>query len=1038
MSVTEYYEYTLELLDKTIDAPTTIATTGRIINGDLTPFRHRLELVNTGNSKTDNGVMTLRIPPDGTFIRTAPILIDEGAKDRFVIQAQIRQSDGAGGTRKGKIFRFTVGAPTIQDDEGGETLKVQLIPTEYRIKEHLTSKQLKFFSPRSSFEKRLTDYNITRGSSEPAVVISINNVDPDDDSIQLPDDDENLKQNWEPLAPTVTWDLLKEVIDRLSLPSVGGGTFQDHYFEFEGSNAVPFAGDITSGSINAVDVRAEKFGETDSGIILDPLSLSSPVDAEKDKTIMTDLVRFKNNIIMEGSSRGGTLPMERARFNSDWQHGQNRPEYNASNTYFDGSDNLHGQSKVKVIQISAANVRVTRYFEYIGTNGSSSTDNPVGASNTDWFEDFTTIPPYNVNAQYEENELVYIDTGGVVSWFILDLGKTHQAGDTIPSSNPDWISTFISVLSTIHAPFFSYTPWTSDFNLQKANISDQNSPATGFVGVVPDWNYERANFDRVVSEDQFEQVSLKSVIRAERTQASIPSHEIVNGARFLINGVGVGTDFAGHDNEVAEWFEPPFETGVWKFSKTSATFETNEMVTNLNTGQVFGWNGSSWSVEWDPQTSNGPISSPFHAVSDGSTILGGITGFGLVVGATGIPAQAIRLTFNWDAITGDDLNLSSRGAWWVQHLPIPRIPLGSHTTGDIYANPTLDTVNLDLDHKGQQGWNNGLDSESLGRISALTMKVRLSINDLGGNLVNQYANMPFKAWAIDVFGRIWYSDFTVRRNGSYSFVRIAFGDNAPQKLHHNRIDELFGAFGFTFSQNFFLKEKQFTGIEFDWRFVKSWGIFWNVAYDDNGMYIGVRDHFVQTLEQWAHQIGSFALAGITLGAIKQGSLVIDHVHLDIDELGFEKQLFANSDDTKIATARTEIGHLASETDYLNLKGRAQGEKARKEFVNQQWHMLAHGDVRMRLGQTFKITGSRVPEQISNYSAFNAGTTYAKGDKVALGGFVYQSLQDNNLGNAVTLEQWWTNLNESVCAEVKHIIDSDGYTMQILGVRKFVF
>jgi len=1041
LSVNGYYELTLELLDKSIDTPTTIPTTGRVINGNLAPFKHRLELVNTGNSKTDNGVLTLRIPPDGTFIRTEPILIDEGAKDQYVIQAQIRQSDGAGGVSKGKIFRFTIGSPTIQDDvESGETLKMSLIPIEYRIKEHLTSKQLKFVSPKTAFETRLLDYNLTKGSLEPAVLYGTN--------INLPDDDENLKQNWEPRAPTKTWDLLREIIERLSLPAVAGGTFQDYFFEFESSSSTPFGGDITTGSINVVDAKAGKFGDVDSGIIIDPISIVSPVDAEKDKTIMTDLVAYKNNIIMEGSARGGTLPMDRARFNSKWQHGQNRPLWNSGTTYYNETDPDFGQSLVKVTGIALYSGKdFSRYFKYIGVNGSSTTDNPVGAGQTDWYEDFTIIPPFNPVGHYEAGELVYIDDGNI-TFYVLKNGNTHQQGENAPNfPNPKWGTTFFTIPTVQHEPFFSYTPWTSNYSTQRANLSDQSAPASGYVGVVPDWNFERANFDRVVSDDQFEQVSLKAVVRSQVDSTLIPAGEIVNGARFLINGTGAG-DFAGlhpdgytKNNRVVEWFQPPFTTGEWKYSKRSALFEDKEMVTDLNTGQMVGWNDAgapnAWSVVWDPQTSNGATSSPFHAISNGSLVNGGVTGFGMVAGSTQIPAQAIRLTYDWNFIR-DALNMSSRGAWWVQHMPIPFKGLSGQTIGQLYANSTLDTTNLDRDSKGNTGWNNGLDSEDLGRISALTMKVRLTIHGVIGQIIHEYANMPFKAWALDIFGRIWYSDFTVRRNGQYSFVRIQFGENAPQKLHHNRIDELFSALGFDFSQNFFLKEKQFTGIEFDWRFVKSFGIFWNVGYDDNGMYVGVREAFADTLSQWAHQIKNFTLSSLFNPLVPPKALVIDHVHLDIDELGFEKQLYANSDDVKVANARTEIANLGNESDYLNLKGRAQGVRARKKFINQEWHMAVHGDVRMRLGQKFKVTGSRVPEQAVNYTAWNIITNYNIGDKVSKDGFVWQSIRDGISRIPATNPSYWINLNETVCVEAKHIIDNDGYTMQIIGVRKFVF
>ena len=823
----------------------------------------------------------------------------------------------------------------------------------------------------------------------------------------------------------------------MSLPGVSGGVFTDYFFDFDANLTVD--GDMSTGSINSFDTTAGKFGGASSGVIIDPLSVSAP-DTEKDKTINVDLVSFKNNIILQAAPRGGTLPMEQSRFNSQWQHAQNRPEYSSVEPYFDGSDDVNGQSLVKREDNSPSSGKsIVRFFKYIGTNNSTAAD-PISIGQSDWFEDFTVIPAWSRYAQYDEFEVVYTISGGAIEFWELDSGETAIPGETSPviDTENQWSKIFNDIPESQHEPFFSYTPWTSDFLLQKANLSDTQIPESGYVGVVPDWNFERANFDRVNSENQFEQVSAKAVVRAEKNSANIPSAEIVNGARFLINGVGAG-DFAGEDNEVAEWFQPPQElVGEWKFSKASSDFETNEVVTDLNTGQIWGWSGGSWSVLWDPTASNGTSSSAFHAVHNGDI---GEMGFGLIGGATQIPGQAIRLKYNWNQFDSF-LNLSSRGAWWVQHLPMPRVDNidgSGRTLGDIYANSTLDTTNLDINRLGQLGWNNGLDSEDLGRISALTMKVRLSIEDVNGDLVHDYANMPFTGWAIDVFGRIWSTNFTVRRNGQYSRIRLSFGDRAPQKLYHNRIDELFNFYGFTFSQNFFLKEKQFSGVEFDWRFVKSWGIFWNVAYDDNGMYIGVRDQFVETLSQWAQQIGNFALSKLTDNILPAKNLVIDHVFLDIDELAFEKQLIVNSDDSAVSTARTEIAHEAQETDYLNAKGKAQGMKERKKFINQAWFMKSHGDVRLRLGQLFKAIGSRVPEQDDNYSAWNIITGYDQGDKVSKGGFVWQSRRENNVGRVPeTNPDWWQNLNELVCAEVKHIIDNDGYMTEITGVRKFIF
>ena len=1203
MSVNNYYELTLELLDKTQSTPTTVAI-GRIDDGDLRPYRSSLVLTNTGNTKTDSGVLTLRIPPDGTFVRTEPILVNEQAKDRFVIQAQIRQSDGSGGTRNGKIFRFIVGTPTITDSVAdGETLILNLIPIEYRLKEHIQSNQLFFVSPRDSFQRRLLDYNITKGASNPAVVFnSTTPTLPARPDIDLPDDD-TLKQNYLPNAPRDTHSLLWDIINRLSLPSTSGGTFTDYYFEMEASST---NGDVSTGAINVFNARAEPFGYQDSGIIIDPLSLVSPVDAEKDKTVMTDLVKFKNNIILEGSSSYGSLPMARTKFNSQWQHGKVRPEYNSSNKYYDGSDGVNGQSLVKttesIFSFSDINKKSERYFKYTGTNGivPPANQSPLILNQTSWYEDFTTIPEYTDKAQYEEKDIITKTNtaSGVIEFFCLKPvsistitstllyevtvvtstnhnlvtgqkfdgiegtvnynfrktglksgitrvsdtkfyfstfrpmtyaqettgnilgGNTHVKGDPTPvNGTAGWVKVFADTNTSKYEPFWSYTPWTSDYDLQQCNMSgvpeiplwdsttpyvgtlddvlnvsdevqyngkwyralvnNNNSAPTGstsvnwykiddsvptFAGTFPDWNLERANYDRVESEDQFEQISMKAVYRVVSSVASyngsnygVPSTaEKQNGSRFLLKGVSdaywATTEFAGtNNNKVVEWFEPLNSVGEWRYSKIP-TNKNDELVVDLRDGRVWGWDGTSWSIKWNPKKPvNATKSTPFHCVSNGNMLSQDATnatvakmGFGLVRGATQIPAQAIRFLYHWDTTWGSKLNYSSRGAWFCMHLPLPRKAVGTPTKeiGSIYKQSLLDTMNLDRDSKGGMGWNNGLDSEDLGKISALSMKVRLSAYDSTDTEVQGYANMPMKAWAIDVFGRIWFTDFTLKHMGQYGHVRIAFGHQSPSTLYHNRIDELFSVFDFTFSQNFTLKQKEFTGIAFDWRFVKSWGIFWNVSYDDNGLYIGSRDTWLDTIKQWASQAWSSSLNFLFGEVAPLERFVVDYTTLDIDELAFEKQLYANSDDVSLTDPRTQLMSEVQEIDYNNLKINAKAKKARAKFISQQWHILSHGDVRMRLGRKFKITGSRVPENVDNYTAWyptGVGTNYAIGAKVSRGGYVWQSIKYPNQAKTPETETtYWLNLNESTCHEVVHHIDASGYTMNVSGVRKFVY
>ena len=119
--------------------------------------------------------------------------------------------------------------------------------------------------------------------------------------------------------------------------------------------------------------------------------------------------------------------------------------------------------------------------------------------------------------------------------------------------------------------------------------------------------------------------------------------------------------------------------------------------------------------------------------------------------------------------------------------------------------------------------------------------------------------------------------------------------------------------------------------------------------------------------------------------IRQSTIAIDNLH-------YVKELVANSDDTRVSNVRTSIAIVNNEEDYENLKVIARARRTRLTFLPQYWHMRSIGDVRMRVGQKFTVTGDRVPN----------GT-----------------------------------ITDLACGEVKHIIDSRGYTMEVTSRRRFL-
>lgn len=914
-----FYVDSVLLLDRTQAVrANALVNEGPVVNGDLSNWKIRREWTHVGVSKTSNAVLTLRIDNLGTFIRAAPILVDQDTKNKYLIEIKISQ-----GGINGQTFRGMIGEPTIQDDEQyGEILSVTLVGLQYIAKEHLTSEKYEFITPKANFENRLGSYNGNSGADGPI----LNPL-----TINLPND-ESLKQNWIPFEPTYIHDLLIEVIERLADPL--SGTFTDYYFDY-----IP-----SSTSTLTFDVIADVFGGVDSGVIINPLSVSPPA-SEQDKTIMTDNIRYKNNCILVCSSRDGSLPREHSVFASTWEHAKIRPEWSSLLSYAVG--NLVKRS---FLSDPDSNKRL-RFFKCILARTPTTT--PPESDLTHWTEDFSTNP---VSASYINFN----------KWLNLD----------------DWQANMASALG---------------FN------------PVGYAGYFVDWNIVKGLYDpnsRIDPTNPFQTISIKDVTRV--TNSPPPNvgvagaDELYDRQRFLVGTSPTGA-FIGKQNRVAEWDRA---TSSWQFSNAPTTGDT---VNNLEKGQVLKWSGSAWVVAWGidgVSEINFDKSSPFHICSN----------LGLVTGATGIPLSAIEATYIWIGPTlgGNLKNDSSRGAWLNFWFPFPRVPTIHGRVGHEYGSQgtstsnttmgTLDTNNLNQNRKGFIGWNRGVDSEDMGRISAIRFKLKVGLFTSTDDSapITGLAEIPMIFWAIDKFDRVYYSNFKLRRNNAFDTVRIPFGELAPKQLFYGRGDELPKLLGYTLPWDFTLREKEYSGVEFDWRYVKGWGVMMASPYTDTttGYYMGAQNAWYDQATQFIQQ-GAANWWNIIFDPVVQAlfadrkpmkaNALVHHSKITIDELYFEKELIVNSDDVELDNPRTIVEHLETETDYLNAKRRALAIKTRNSFFPQFWHMRASGDVRMKFGQKFKAQGPRVP----------------------------------------------TGSMDLVCAEVKHIIDHDGYFIEVLGVRKFV-
>ena len=147
-----FYVDDILLLDRTVGArASALVTDGLVVNGDLKPWRVRLELKNQGVNKINAGVLHLKLDESQTFVKGTPILVDEFAKNKYLIECKITQ-----GSTGGKTFRFNINQTSIQTSkQQGSILVINLIEMQYRTKESVTSQRHYLQTPQESFDNRV-------------------------------------------------------------------------------------------------------------------------------------------------------------------------------------------------------------------------------------------------------------------------------------------------------------------------------------------------------------------------------------------------------------------------------------------------------------------------------------------------------------------------------------------------------------------------------------------------------------------------------------------------------------------------------------------------------------------------------------------------------------------------------------------------------------------------------------------------------------------------------------------------------------------
>jgi len=889
----------LRLIDKKVNPPTGTIK-GGLIDGNLKPYKASVEFDHSTLKKFSTCVVKLVIPIDGKFVRADPNLMDENAKNEFLLEYRITQ-----GANAGKLFRGEIGEPTIIEDVNmGEIISIPCEAIERSTRELPVSPKDDLFTIKERFISVIEDYE--KGRESGTIIGFKNGVA--DTAIALPD---QSRVDWIPFGPTPVQKLLIETMDRSEEAPAVGGRLLDHYYDYDPSSL----------TTRKTDVFAEEFGKIDSGVVIDPTTFG-PIGegAESQKRVNTDNIVFKNVVIAKGDPRGGFVPPELMRFRSEYLHAIAREIWVSLRSYNKGD---------LVKRQFDGGTPDERYFT--AKNNVTSATLPENDA-TNWNEDFT-VDPTNNPLFFSPNP-----------WYAR-----------VPQS---------TVVTTPLVNLVGHGNAIFDGFRDGEGFTNDGAPYRGFFF---DWNIERTLYDRSLTQDFWQRISVKAVNKRKNTPPL--KSELYDGYRivlgtFNVDDFTIGPGFEAMNKTVdsvnafvnanrgklLEYNGDPLgiqgggdhpkdtRSNGWIMTDApidQGTGDDREQDTcnNLETAKVLKWDDSArggtgdWVDAWDIATNNDK-SSPFHIVKS-------IT---MVPGVTGIANQAFEARFDFKQLglrvpfeksNGDNRNRNSRGIWISFIHPYPFLPIGGINTGDICGKdhefPYFDTFNLNRTCDGSIGWNQGLKSEELGRVNGCHMKLNVTFftSEDDSEKALGHANMPLVYWAMDKFGHVYFQDFVHKINGGADEYTFTSGPRSPQNYFFSRFDELAELLGYKLPFNFFLREREYTGIRFDWRFVKFWGVFSKNMYsEDAGYYVGGFEQFLrqywETIEQILHKGGLFLakIFGQATDVPLTDKIVVDHAKVSIDEFAWVKEAYATSDAIPNPDPRVEVIRAESERDYL--------------------------------------------------------------------------------------------------------------------------
>jgi hypothetical protein len=182
-----------------------------------------------------SGSIKLRIDENMTFLKQGPLLMEEDAKTKYLIEAKITQTiDGT--NTDSKVFRFQIGTPQVHVDQSqGGMITIQLQEIQRRTQEVLTSRELRFLTPRQTLDARMVDMINFGGSTEQGVNMPVRiyentSANGGDGSNQLPLGPE---LEYVPQTPIPIKKAFDTLFENLSEAQATGGVFTDFYYDYD-------------------------------------------------------------------------------------------------------------------------------------------------------------------------------------------------------------------------------------------------------------------------------------------------------------------------------------------------------------------------------------------------------------------------------------------------------------------------------------------------------------------------------------------------------------------------------------------------------------------------------------------------------------------------------------------------------------------------------------------------------------------------------------------------------------------------------------